>query len=112
MRLPRPRFTLRRMMIMVAVLGIGTWAFARFERSERYYYAAGWWNAECELWQGKATIYTGGGLLLGDICNVDQKTGLPFHRGMGCVIREGDFERMQGHNDHIEQYIRWHGLPR
>jgi hypothetical protein len=28
------------------------------------------------------------------------------------VIHEGDPARVQGHNDHIQQYIRWHGLPR
>ncbi len=109
MRLPRPRFTIRRMMILVAVMGLGTWVFARFEHSQMYY-AAGWWNAECELWQGIATIYALG-LRLGDICNVDQATGLPIQSVSGCVIGQGDFERVKGHNDHIEQYIRWHGLP-
>lgn len=112
MRLPRPRFTLRRLMIMVALLALGTWAFARFERSQ-IDYVAGWWDAECELWRGDASINSVGGCdLLRDICNIDRDTGLPFCRSGGCVIREGDLERMQGHNDHIEQYIRWHGLPR
>jgi hypothetical protein len=104
------------MMIAVAVLGVASWAVARYERKWTYY-ASGWWEAERELWRGRATIYSGGGLALGDIvfgtvCNIDRDTGLPFARVFGCVIEEGDFERVRGHNDHIAQYIRWHGLPR
>ena len=111
MRLPRLRFTIRRMMIAVAVPGVGTWAFARYDRGWAYY-AAGWWDAECELWRGEATIYSLGGLRAGDICIIDQETGLPIHWVSGCVIDEGDPERVDGHNAHIQQYIRWHGLPR
>jgi len=48
----------------------------------------------------------------GDICSVDQNTGLPVVRVSGCVIQVGDDERIEGHNDHVAQYIRWHGLPK
>lgn len=111
MRLPRLRFTIRRMMIAVAVLGVGTWAFARYDGGWMYY-AVGWWDAERELWRGEATIYALGGLRFGDFCHIDRDTGLPIHFVCGCVIGAGDFARVQGHNDHIEQYIRWHGLPK
>ena len=111
MRLPRPRFTIIRMMMLIAVLGVGTWAFARIDRSQSYY-AAGWWNAECELWQGNATIYGLGGMPIGNFCGVDQNTGLPIYHISGCVIGERDLERIEGHNDHIAQYVRWHGLPK
>jgi len=101
------------MMIAVAVAGAGTWAFAQYKRGWTYY-ASGWWDAECELWQGKATIYggCGGRIFLDDICCIDQDTGLPLSHVLGCVIYEGDRERVQGHNDHVAQYIRWHGLPK
>jgi hypothetical protein len=105
------RFTIRRMMIAVAIFGIGTWAFARYQGGWMSY-AVGWWDAERELWRGEATIYALGGLRMGDLCNVDQDTGLPIDFVCGCVIGAGDVERVQGHNDHIEQYIRWHGPPK
>jgi hypothetical protein len=99
------------MMIAVAVAAIAIWAYSWY--SPRWpYYVAGWWDAERELWRGEATIYGLGGVIGGDICNVDEETGLPIHRvSMGCVICEGDRERVQGHNDRIEQSIRAHGLP-
>src|SRR5215471_11815191 len=103
MRRPRLRFTIKGMMIAVALLAVGTWAFARYDRGWAYY-AAGWWDAERELWRGEATIYSLGGLMRGDICSVDQATGLPIHWVGACVIHEGDPERVQGHNDHIQQY--------
>lgn len=31
MQLPRPRFTIRRMMIVIAVLGVGAFVIAQFE---------------------------------------------------------------------------------
>jgi hypothetical protein len=48
------------------------------------------------------------------LCNVDRKTGLPIRTvdTCGCVVRESEVRRAQGHNDHVEQYIRWNGLPR
>jgi hypothetical protein len=110
MRLPRLRFTIRRTMIAVAVLGVGAWAIAEYQRNGTYY-AAGWWDAELELRRGEATIYWVGGLVMGDICNIDPDTGLPMRGRSGCVIRTGDSEWVKGHNDHIAQYIRWHGLP-
>jgi hypothetical protein len=99
------------MMIAVAVMGIASWAFARCPRNWKYY-AAGWWEAECELWRGEATVDGGGGFSVGDFCNIDEETGLRFRGGSGCVVHEGDRERDSGHNDHIAQYIRWHGPPR
>jgi hypothetical protein len=104
MRLPWLRFTLRWTMIAVAVMGVASWAFARYQRWTHY--DSGWWEAECELWRGEATIYGCGGLRRGDICDIDQDTGLPVV-WPGCVT-----ERMKGHNDHVAQYIRWHGLPK
>jgi hypothetical protein len=99
------------MMIVVAVLAIATWAFSRFSWGWTYY-VSGWWDAERELWRGDATMYSLGGLIMGDICNVDEDTGLPIHFVSGCVIYEGDRERVQGHNDRINHYIRWHKLPK
>jgi hypothetical protein len=111
MRLPRPRFSVRRMMIAVAVVGVITWAFAAYQRNTTYY-AAGWWEAERELWRGEATIYRSLlGIGMGDACYIDRDTGLPI-RGLSCCVRRaGDSERVMGHNDHIAQYICWHGLP-
>jgi hypothetical protein len=112
MRRLRLRFTIRRMMFVVAVLGVASWTFARYPRNWTYY-ASGWWAAECELWRGEVTIYGTGGLVVGDICNFDEETGLPVTTvGSGCRSSEGDFERVNGHNDHVAQYIRWHGLPK
>jgi hypothetical protein len=99
------------MMIAVAVVGVSTWAFAEYQRNGTYY-AAGWWDAECELWRGDATITWGGGLVMGDICNIDLETGLPTRMRSGCVSRRGDSEWVKGHNDRIAQHIRWHGLPK
>jgi hypothetical protein len=110
MRLHRIRFSVRRMMIAVALVTIAIWTGSRYSWGWKYY-AAGWWDAERELWGGDATIYSMGGLVTGDICNIDQETGLPFHSVSGCVGYDGDMERVQGHNDHMNQYIRWHGLP-
>jgi hypothetical protein len=110
MRLPRMRFTIRCMMIAVAVLAISAWAYTQYSWGWMYY-AEGWWGAEREIWRGEATIYSLGGLIMGDVCLVDKDTGLPIRLITGCVIGPGDRERVQGHNDHIEQYIRWHGLP-
>ncbi|HEV3166295.1 MAG TPA: hypothetical protein VGZ22_19880 [Isosphaeraceae bacterium] len=110
MRLPRFRLSLRGLIIAVAVAGIGMGVVSRCGPNWRYY-VSGWWEAERELRQGKASIYQIGGLRMGDICNLDQDTGLPIVMVCGCVIARGDEERVQGHNDHIEQYITWHGLP-
>lgn len=92
-------------------MALAIWAYSWY--SWRWtYYAAGWWEAECELWRGDATIYALCGLRMGDICNIDSDTGLPIHFVCGCVIGKGDMEHMRGHNDRIKQYIRSHGLPR
>lgn len=109
MRLPRPRFTIKRMMMAVAVLGVAFGAFVRYEHW--YYYDRGWWEAERELWRGALTIHALGGLRMGDVHDIDEDTGLPMLVG-GCGIGEGDIELMEGHNDHVAQYIRWHGLPK
>jgi hypothetical protein len=113
MRLPRPRFCISQMMVAVAVLGIGIALVARYPRGWTYY-ARGWWDAECELWQDSATIYECGGHrdLFTDSCRIDRKTGLPLNSLSGCVRSEGESERVQGHNDRIAQHIRWHGLPK
>jgi hypothetical protein len=110
MRLPRLRFSIRRMMITVAVVAISVWAYTRYSPGWPYY-AGGWWDAGREIWRGEATIYSLGGLIMGDVCLVDRDTGLPIRLTTGCVIGPGDRERVHGHNDHIQQYIRWHGLP-
>jgi len=117
-RLPRLRFTISWMMIAVAALGVASWAFARYQRWNDY--DSGWWEAECELWRGEVTIYKSEGLTPGDICSkmrnhicrIDQDTGLPVERIGGCLSEVGDDERTKGHNDHVAQYIRWHGLPK
>ena len=104
MRRPFLRWTIRRIMIAVALVGVGAWAFAEYQRNGQYY-AAGWWAAGCELWRGQATIYTQfTGIGLGDTCNIDRDTGLPV-RGLSCCrVVIGDLERVNGHNDHIAQY--------
>jgi hypothetical protein len=99
------------MMIAVALIGVGIWAIREHQRHSTYY-AAGWWDAELELWRGDASIYTGGGLVMGDRTYFDIATGLPTHMRSGCVQHIGDSEWVSGHNDHITQYIRWHGLPK
>jgi len=99
-------------MIAVVVVGVGAWAFAEYQRNG-IYYAAGWWDAECELWRGEATIYWGLlGIGLGDTCYIDRDTGLPVCGLSCCTPRTGDSARVKGHNDHIAQYVRWHGLPK
>jgi hypothetical protein len=45
-----------RMILTVAILGVGTWAFVCYPTGWTHY-AWGWCDVECELWQGKATIY-------------------------------------------------------
>jgi hypothetical protein len=104
------RLTIRRMMIGVAALTIAVWAYTRYSWGWSDY-AAGWWDAEQEIWRGEATIYSLGGLIMGDLCLVDRDTGLPIRLITGCVIWPGAVERAKGHNDRIKQYIRWHGLP-
>jgi hypothetical protein len=99
------------MMIAVALVGLAIWAYTRYQPGWKYY-LAGWRDAERELQHGEATIYALGGLIIGDVCNIDEDTGLPIQRVCGCVILEGDIERVKGHNDRIEQYISRHGLPR
>jgi hypothetical protein len=105
----RPRFTLRQAMIAIAVIGVASWAFARYTRWT--YYDTGWWEAEGQLWRGDVTIYGSAGLMRGDICLIDRKTGLPVD-WPGCMSDASYDERMAGHNDHIAQFIRSHGLPR
>jgi hypothetical protein len=108
----RQRLIIRRMTLALAIVGVGAWAFAAYMQDATYY-ASGWWAAECELWRGEATIYTGLlGFGLGDNCYIDRDTGLPIFGLACCTPRPGDGERVTGHNDHIAQYIRWHGLPK
>ena len=112
MRILRFRFTIKRMLIAVAFLGVVSWVFARYERNWTYY-LAGWWDAECQLWQGRATIDGGGSpvRLPFGFCYIDKETGLTIVlRVFG--FQEGDRERSQGHDEHIRQYVAWNGLPR
>jgi hypothetical protein len=93
-------------MVIVAAVGVVTWAYARYDRD----YAEGWWEAECELWRGNATVRDVGHFSLGDFCNIDRDTGLPI--SVVDVNSDGALMRTQGHNDHIEQYVRWNGPPK
>ncbi len=114
MRIPRIRLTVRQMMIAVAVVGVGSWAFGQYQRLG-FYYLKGWWEAECELWRGNVTIYSGGRIdlfPLTDTCHIDENTGLLLHWAYGCRPDQCDLELVKGHNDRVAQYIRWHGLPR
>ena len=108
MRLRPPRFTVRRMMVAVAVLGVTSWAFARYQRWTVY--DSGWWEAERDLWLGQAKLYGCAGLMRGDMCSIDEETGLLVDRP-GCVSYPGYDQRMKGYNDRIAQYIQRHGLP-
>jgi hypothetical protein len=101
------------MLIAIAVMAFALCAVSR-AGSGWWYYARGWWDAEQELWRGTATIYGNCGVAfsLGDKCRVDQETGLPILGVIGCVLYAADLQRTKGHNDHINQYIKWHGLPK
>ena len=105
-----PRMTTRRWMIAVAAAAIATRAYSccAWESAD---YTAGWWEAEHELRRGEATVYKLGGLPLGDICDIDEDTGLPIRRVSGCMVSARDIQRVSGHNDRIERYIRSHGIP-
>ena len=112
MRLPPLRFTTKRMMIAVAVAGVGTWALTEYQRNGTYY-AAGWWDAELELWRGEASYLFGpssGSAATTAVTSIGTR-GFPVRGLSCCVIRTSDSEWVKGHNDHIAQYIRWHGLP-
>jgi hypothetical protein len=88
--LSRMRYKLRQMLVAIAV---GVWACTRCGWAWTYY-AAGWWEAERELWRRDATIYTTGGLSVSvDICNIDEETGLPLHFVSGCVTYDGASRR-------------------
>ena len=109
MRRPRLRFSIRTMIIAVAVIGLAVWAFTQYP-SESLSYAEGRREAERELQQGNATLYTGG--LRRNPTVIDAETGLPYKSMFGCMVSSGDLERMAGHNDAIMQYIRRGGVPR
>jgi hypothetical protein len=115
MRLGRVQFTVRRLLIVVAVLTVVTWAQMR-EGAGWKDYAEGWWLAEHELRRGEASIYAIAGRELDDEVGIDRETGLHvtwFHTGF-CALGnrdQGVHERVQGHNDHVRQYILFHGLP-
>jgi hypothetical protein len=115
MRVPPLWFTIRRMMIAIAVVGVGAAALVLYQRNTTYY-ASGWWEAGRELWRGEATIYDFDGgytSTVGDFCCFDRDTGLPIHGvGWSYGMQRGGCERVHGHNDRIAQYIRWHGLPK
>jgi hypothetical protein len=108
MRRFRLRLGIKQMMVLVAVLGVATWGLARYQR-DWINYARGWLEAEGELWQGNATVYDFGGFCG---CGVDRDTGLPIHWVSARVRSVADHERVRGHNDHLAQYIGWHGLPK
>ena len=109
MRLPSLRFTIRRLMIVIALASAVCWAFVRYQRWS--YYDTGWWEAEREIWRGHVTLYGDCGHFKGEICCVDEEMGLPVRLG-GCLVPIGYDERARGHNDHVKQYIRWNGLPK
>ena len=113
MRLPRMRFTLRSVMVAVAVSALACWAFARYERWSEY--DSGWWEAEREIWRGALSIYENSGLL--GLDDIDRRTGLPlnhvgFVEDVHSPMGQEKAEWVKGHNDHIAQFIRSHGLPR
>lgn len=114
MQISRIRFSLKQMMIAVAIVGISSWAYGQYRRLG-FYYIKGWWEAERELWRGDATVYTGGRIelfCLDDLCAFDRDTGLVFRSVYLCKPSQDDFALIQGHNDHIAQYIRSNGLPK
>ncbi len=112
MRLPRIRFTIRSMMVAVIVLGLASWAFARYQRWS--YYDTGWWEAEREIWRGDVTIYRE----QESVCfpdhtlEIDRDTGLLVTWIRGTAGRVQEAERITGHNDHVAEYIRSHALPK
>jgi hypothetical protein len=110
MRLPKLRFTIRRQLIAITVAGFACSAFVNYQRCSYYY--SGWSDAEREIWRGHVTLY-GIGLYRRDLCDVDEQTGLPIHwRGCAGTEAPGYKEWARGHDDHVKQYIRWHGLPK
>ena len=66
-------------------------------------------EADRELEQGRATLYTYGLRLGGD--NLDRETGLPFEPIAACVVDDSIFGRADGHNARIKEHIAAHGLP-
>jgi hypothetical protein len=73
-------------------------------------YREGQAEADREVEQGLATIYTFGHRH--DFSNnLDRETGLPYWQVGGCVIENGDVGRADGHNARIEEHIAAHGLP-
>jgi hypothetical protein len=72
---------------------------------------AGVAEAEKELKEGKATLYTYGLRDRDGIEDLDRKTGLPFEAIAGCVVYDKLLGRAAGHNRRIAKYIEEHGLP-
>jgi hypothetical protein len=112
MRLPRIRFTLRSMMVAVMLLGLVSWASARYQCWS--YFDTGWWEAEREIWRGDVTIYRELKLVCfpDHILEIDRDTGLlvTWIRGTAGQVQEA--ERITGHNDHVAEYIRSNALPK
>ncbi len=84
---------------------------AEMKTTEEYHaaYRKGRAEADRELEQGRATIYTYG--LRRDGENLDRKTGLPCQAIAGCVVGSTSRGRADGHNARIEEHIKAHGLP-
>jgi hypothetical protein len=66
-------------------------------------------EADAEIRQGRATLYTFG--LRRDFSNLDRETGLPREPIAGCVIDDGIVGRADGHNARVRESIAAHGLP-
>ena len=75
---------------------------------EKEAYKHGRLEAEKELKEGRATVYIYGLTSLFE--NLDQETGL-LYSGFGCDVDESIRQRVKGHNDAIEAWIKAHGNP-
>ena len=116
MRPARIRFSVRRMMLAVAVLGVATWVLSSYPTGWTHY-VSGWCDAERALRRGKAVIYKLDGLfsVSSVIHCVDRDTGLPvqWFTVPSCGLAyNGECEWAKGYNDHVAQYVRWHGPPK
>jgi hypothetical protein len=72
-------------------------------------YELGIAEADKEIQEGKATIYTYG--LRRHPEFIDRETGLPYEIIAGCVVDRELLARARGHNDTIRKYIEGRGLP-
>ena len=85
------------------------WVWARDSVEYRAAYTQGRAEADRELKNEAATIYSYG--LMNFCQNLDRETGLPYC-GLGCKIDDEILGRVYGHNDRIREYIKDHGVPK